>query len=128
MDDAELCFLTATEMAGLIRAGELSARDVMGSHLQHINRVDPKVNAIVTLLPERAMESAREADERQARGEALGALHGLPIAHKDLISTKGIRTHETRLSNPEIYPMDMFSCLKFSWHQTCLAQVSEDFV
>jgi amidase len=92
MPDSELCFLTATEMAGLIRAGELSAREVMEAHLQHIDRVNPKVNAIVTLLPERAMESAQAADERQARGETLGALHGLPIAHKDLVSTKGIRT------------------------------------
>jgi amidase len=92
MSDTELCFLTATEMAGLIRTGELSAREAMEAHLQHIDRVNPKVNAIVTLLPQRAMESAREADERQARGEMLGALHGLPIAHKDLTSTKGIRT------------------------------------
>lgn len=92
MTDTEQCFLTATEMAGLIRGGELSAREVMESHLQHIDQVNSKVNAIVTLLADRAMVSAREADEKQARGEELGPLHGLPIAHKDLVSTKGIRT------------------------------------
>ena len=88
----ELCFLTAKEMAGLIRSGELSAREVMETHLDHIDRVNQKVNAIVTLLPDLAMQSARDADERQARAEPLGVLHGLPIAHKDLVNTKGIRT------------------------------------
>jgi amidase len=64
----------------------------MEAHLAQIDRVNPEVNAIVTLLPEQAMERAKEADERQARGEELGSLHGLPIAHKDLVPTKGIRT------------------------------------
>ena len=88
----ELCFQSATVLAGRIARRELSAREVMEAHLAQIDRVNPKVNAIVTLLPEQAMEQAREADERMARGEAVGPLHGLPIAHKDLVSTKGIRT------------------------------------
>jgi len=92
MTNDELCFLTATEMATFIRNGELSACEVMEAHLAHIDRVNPKVNAIVTLLPDLAMDAAREADEKQARGETLGPLHGLPIAHKDLVNTKGIRT------------------------------------
>jgi len=88
----EICFLTAAEMAGLIRRGELSAREVMAAHLQQIERVNPKVNAIVTLLAEQAAENARKADEAQARGAALGPLHGLPVVHKDLFETAGIRT------------------------------------
>lgn len=88
----DLCFFTATELTRLIRSGELSAREVMESHLAQIERVNPTVNAIVTLLPDRAMNAAREADEQQAQGKELGPLHGLPIAHKDLIATKGIRT------------------------------------
>jgi len=87
-----ICSLTATEMAALIRARELSAREVMEAHLERIERVNPQVNAIVTLLPERALESAAQADEAQARGESLGPLHGLPIAHKDLAETARIRT------------------------------------
>src|SRR6185295_10308496 len=55
-------------------------------------RVNPKINAIVTLVADRAMDDARKADEHQARGGALGPLHGLPVAHKDLINTAGIRT------------------------------------
>ena len=88
----DLCFKTATELAGLIRSKELSARQVMEAHLQQIERVNPAVNAIVTLLPERAMQAAAAADEALARGKAVGPLHGLPVAHKDLVETKGIRT------------------------------------
>jgi amidase len=92
MSNSAICFMTATELARRIRAKELSARDVMEAHLAQIDRVNPKVNAIVTLLPEQAMEQAIAADEALARGQEVGPLHGLPIAYKDLVPTKGIRT------------------------------------
>ena len=79
-------------MAALIRRKQLSAREAVTAHLEQIARVDPHVNAIVTMTAERAMEQAARADEAQARGETPGALHGLPIAHKDLFETAGIRT------------------------------------
>src|SRR5260370_15365006 len=79
-------------MAGLSRGKKLSAREAMAAHLKQIERLNPKVNAIVTLVAEQAMEHARKADEAQARGRALGPLHGLPVAHKDLVETAGIRT------------------------------------
>jgi len=79
-------------MAALIRARKLSAREVMQAHLAQIERENPRVNAIVTLVAEQAMASALRADEAQARGESLGALHGLPVAIKDLVDTTGIRT------------------------------------
>ncbi len=88
----ELCFKTATAMSQLIRAKEISARELVQAHLDQIDRVNPKVNAIVTYLPDQAIAKAAEADERLARGEDIGPLHGLPIAHKDLVNTKGIRT------------------------------------
>src|SRR5579863_5366097 len=87
-----ICFLSATEMADLIRRKKLSARETLDAHLKQIERVNPKVNAIVTLVAEQATENARKADEAQARGAMLGPLHGLPIAHKDLVETAGIRT------------------------------------
>ena len=92
MSSAELCFLTATELARRLRAREVSACEVMEAHLAQIERVNPKVNAIVTLLPERAMAGARAADEALAKGDVAGPLHGVPIAHKDLFLTQGIRT------------------------------------
>jgi amidase len=88
----ELCTLTATELAARIRRKQVSAREVMTAHLARIERVNPKINAIVTLVADRAMADAAKADEKQARGAALGALHGLPIAHKDLFPTAGVRT------------------------------------
>lgn len=88
----DLCFLSAVEMAAQVRAGRLSAREVMAAHLARIEAVNPKVNAIVTLHAEQAMASALAADEAQARGEPLGPLHGLPVVHKDLIMTRGMRT------------------------------------
>ena len=88
----EIPFLTATELVRHIRAGALSAREVMEAHLAQIECVNPRVNAIVTLVTERAMEAAAAADVALARGEPVGPLHGLPIAHKDLVLTKGIRT------------------------------------
>ena len=89
---ADLCFLSATELTSLIRTKQVSAREVMTAHLAQIERVNPKVNAIVTLVADRAMEGAAKADEAVARGAPLGPLHGLPIAHKDLVETAGIRT------------------------------------
>jgi amidase len=84
--------MTATELAQLVRAKELSATEVLEAHLLQIEQVNPKVNAIVTLLPDQALDQARVADETLARGADVGPLHGLPIAHKDLVPTKGIRT------------------------------------
>ena len=89
---SDICTLSAVEMARLVRAKELSARDLVAAHLDRIECVNPTVNAIVTLVAEQAMARARQADEALARGGAAGPLHGLPIAHKDLQPTKGIRT------------------------------------
>src|SRR5215216_6906525 len=84
--------ITARELARRIQGRELSAVEVLQAHLDQIDRVNPIINAIVTLLPERALADARAADAALARGDAVGPLHGLPIAHKDLFLTKGIRT------------------------------------
>lgn len=92
MPDQKLCHLTARELRRRIVERELSADEVMEAHLAQIERVNPTVNAIVTLMPELAIAGARAADEALARGDEPGPLHGLPIAIKDLTATKGIRT------------------------------------
>ena len=93
MPKSEICFMTATEMVQKIRDKQLSCREVMAAHLNQIERVNPIVNAIVTRIPaEQALARADAADEALAQGKAIGPLHGLPIAHKDLVPTKDMRT------------------------------------
>lgn len=88
----QIHWLTARELARLIRTKKLSAREALAAHLKQIELINPKVNAIITLVPELAQKSAALADEVQATGAKLGPLHGLPVAHKDLVETRGIRT------------------------------------
>lgn len=90
MDD--LLFMPAVEQVDLLGSGKLSARELLQAHLDQIERVNPAINAIVTLVPEIAMELAAQSDERRVSGTVLGPLDGLPIAHKDLVDTAGIRT------------------------------------
>jgi amidase len=90
--NAAICYLTATEQVRLLRSKQLSAREVMEAHLEQIARINPQVNAIVTLAEDQASSLALAADESAARGEFLGPLHGLPVAHKDLAETRGMRT------------------------------------
>jgi len=92
MSEVELYYCSARDLAARVRSGEISARELLEVHLDRIEAVNPGLNAIVTLVPEQARAWAAEADERQARGEELGPLHGLPVAHKDLVMTAGIRS------------------------------------
>ncbi|MGE0451442.1 MAG: amidase [Vicinamibacterales bacterium] len=79
-----LCLAGARELAALIRRRAVSAREVMEAHLDRIARVNPSLNAIVAKLPdEECLRLADEADRKLARGEAVGPLHGLPIAFKE---------------------------------------------
>jgi amidase len=90
---SEICFMKATELAAMIREKKLSVREVMEAHLRQIERVNPKVNAIVTLVKEdQLMEQARAADDFIAKNKSLAPLQGLPVAVKDLTETMGIRT------------------------------------
>ncbi|WP_418063366.1 amidase [Pimelobacter simplex] len=87
-----LCDLPATEQAGLIRSGELSARELLQASLDRIGATNPDVNAIVTLDAEAAEKAATAADDAFAAGRLLGPLHGLTLAVKDLHATGGLRT------------------------------------
>src|SRR6185369_5858222 len=85
----DICFTPARKLAQLIRARKLSATEVMKAFIAQIERVNPKVNAIVTFLPEQALKQAKAFDKSKAK---RGPLAGLPIAYKDNVPTKGIRT------------------------------------
>ena len=79
-------------MRSLLDSGEVSSRELLAAHFRRIEEVNPELNAIVTLTPEIAYQRALAADDAQARGETLGLLHGLPIAHKDITDTAGVLT------------------------------------
>lgn len=86
----DLCFMSGRELANLIRTREVSAREVMTVFLDQINRVNPKINAIVAKLnDDECLALADDADRRAARGEKLGPLHGLPFAFKDVEAAVG---------------------------------------
>ncbi|MCI0775618.1 MAG: amidase [Chloroflexi bacterium] len=89
---SDLVFKTAREQARLIADGEISSVELVGAHLEQIGKVNPVVNAMVTMVAESAMEQAGLADKARSTGEELGPLHGLPIAIKDLQDTAGILT------------------------------------
>src|SRR5258708_10110681 len=89
---AGVCGLRAAQLRALIAEGSVSAVEVLGAHLERIERCNPALNAIVTLAPEEALLAARAADDARLEGLALGPLHGLPVAVKDLVETAGIRT------------------------------------
>jgi len=87
---SDICFTNARELAQLIRARSVSAREVMGAFLRQINRLNPKINAIVAKLDdEDCLALAEDADRRLDRGEKVGPLHGLPFAFKDLDAAVG---------------------------------------
>ncbi|HEV3040715.1 MAG TPA: amidase [Candidatus Angelobacter sp.] len=90
---SDICFMRAVDILDLILKKKLSAREIMQACLDQIHRMNPKVNAIITLVPEdQLMAQAAAADEALAKGKWLGPLHGLPIAVKDLHETNGLRT------------------------------------
>ncbi|HEU5130081.1 MAG TPA: amidase [Glycomyces sp.] len=85
-------YSTAREMLAAVREKRISARELLDLHLARIEEMNPHVNALVSLDPERAREQATAADDRLARGEEVGPLHGLPFAFKDTHQVAGWRT------------------------------------
>lgn len=83
---------TAVDLASLIASRKVSPVEVLDAHLSVIARVNPKLNAIVTLVEDGARTLAKQAEAAVMRGDKLGALHGLPIGIKDVTVTAGIRT------------------------------------
>ena len=88
----DLCANDAVALAGMIRRREVSAREVVAAHISRIEALDGAVNAVVTRCFDAALAKAAAADAALARGDSPGLLHGLPVAHKDLVDTAGVRT------------------------------------
>jgi amidase len=93
----ELVFLSATSLAAGIRERRFSAVAMLEAHLERIQQVNPRLNALVELNEVRARERARSADDAQGRGESLGALHGLRVTIKDAFDVTDLKSAVGRL-------------------------------
>ncbi|MEE9607928.1 MAG: amidase [Myxococcota bacterium] len=89
---ADPAFRSAADLAGALQRRELSSRELLEHFLERVERLNGRINAVVTLDAERARERADAADAALARGESWGALHGLPVTVKDCFETAGLRT------------------------------------
>ncbi len=92
MESTNLPFLPVSELAGLIESKEVSPVEATQAYLDRIASVDGKINSYITVCKEEALEAAREAEGAILSGNYLGPMHGIPVAVKDQIFTKGIRT------------------------------------
>ncbi len=88
----ELEFASASELRDLVRDKQVSPIELVRLFYDRIERLNPQLNAYLTLVPDQALESAKAAEDAVMRGDELGPLHGVPIAIKDLEATAGIRT------------------------------------
>ena len=87
-----LCYLTIAEAGELIRRQELSPVEFTRAFLDRIDAVDDRLHAFITVLRNEALEEARTAEAEILDGNYRGPLHGIPLAHKDLYDTAGVRT------------------------------------
>jgi len=88
----ELCFLSIAQLADQIKRREVSPVEVTQAYLDRIPEIDPLLNSYLTVTAERALLDARHAENEIQANRYRGPLHGIPLAHKDIIATKGVRT------------------------------------
>ena len=92
MSGDDLCFLSIAELGSLVRARTVSPVEVTEAHLARIERLNPVLNAFVTVMADEARAAARRAETEVAAGRWRGPLHGVPIGVKDIFDTAGVRT------------------------------------
>ena len=88
----ELIERSATELADMIRNRKISCEETLDAFLAQVVKWNPVINAVVSECRDEARQTAKQLDEKLDKGEEIGVLGGLPIAHKDLVQTEGLRT------------------------------------
>ena len=104
MSNADLVFLSATELGSRIAAGDISPVEAVEAYLERIERVNPVLNAYITVCGDEALEDARKSAAEIARGESRGPLHGVPVAVKDQIHSRGMVTTDASKVRAEFVP------------------------
>jgi aspartyl-tRNA(Asn)/glutamyl-tRNA(Gln) amidotransferase subunit A len=113
-DSGPLHYQDATTLAALIATKQVSSREVVQAQLDRSAAVNPKINAIVTLLAEDALRGADAADKALARGAELGPLHGVPVSINDSLDTAGIPTQRgTKLFAGFVPELDATAVARF---------------
>ena len=90
MNQKELCYLSAGQLARMIQTKEVSPVEVMEAHLSRIEALEPRLNSFITFLPDQARKEARRAEQEILAGRWRGPLHGIPLGLKDLYYVKGL--------------------------------------
>ena len=96
MQENELVFKSGRELGAMIRSKQVSPLEIVGAFLDRIEKLNPKVNAFITILRDEALTKARQAEREIQAGRYIGPLHGLPYAPKDILATKG-SSHDEQL-------------------------------
>ena len=90
--DTDLCYLSAADLSTLIARRAVSPVEIVTALLDRISRYNAALHSYITVCGDAALRDARDAEREIAAGRRRGPLHGLPIAHKDIIFTRGVRT------------------------------------
>lgn len=104
MESVDVPFLSATELSGFLQRKEISPLEAVDAYLNRVEQVDPKLNSYITVLATEARQAALEAEREIARGGYRGPLHGVPVAVKDQIHSKGIRTTDASKIRSDFVP------------------------
>lgn len=92
MADDELCWMTAAELSERLARCEVSPVEAVDAYLARAERLNPHLNCFLTVLADRARDEARQAEQELTQGRRRGPLHGIPVALKDIVYTRGVRT------------------------------------
>ena len=104
MEQADIPFLSATQLASLIEARQVSPEEALHAYLDRIEQVGPKVNAYITVCADEAVQQARQAGQEIQQGRYRGPLHGIPVAVKDQVHTTGILTTDASNIRADFIP------------------------
>ncbi len=109
--NSELIFMSATKLAGLIRAKKVSATEAVDAYVKRQVSVNDKLNAVVTNCYDRAYAEAKALDEKAARGEFVGPLHGVPMTIKDSLDTEGVVSTGATMGRQQYVPKNDATCV-----------------